>query len=367
LHCGTRAGRCHGLATGGPFASTGRGRRTVLFFTNDHGVHIIDPAAGAAGTVREVATPDQREKVLALYRDHRKTLRRERLAIPRRVPPMCGHNLWASNAPGSTLFMTVCDVSHALIGLIAQFVDARLERFGMPCGMNIVDDRYGFRPAGTEQWLKLGFLDERNVLPLSHLERQATYFMFSEPAMICQNIFLDCEAIGLGGWMHCGFLSREIFEALGCTMVAPAASPLLVNPVGFDGVFHAFCPPFYPSMDAAVDAVLTPLLREGPEAGGMRARPVAYRMPDSEHRSATVELTAEGIACTKAVCNYIYDTYGRFPGGVDALHLMWLMQVHHIDTAFYDHFFEPGAYGPTHAAHMADWHGERSAPRLSPR
>ena len=51
-----------------------------------------------------------------------------------------------------------------------------------------------------------------------------------------------------------------------------------------------------------------------------------------------------------------HDTYGRFPGGTDAMHLMWVMQVHHIDTDYYNRFFGPGAYGPVHAGHMATWH-----------
>jgi hypothetical protein len=51
-------------------------------------------------------------------------------------------------------------------------------------------------------------------------------------------------------------------------------------------------------------------------------------------------------------CNYIYDTYGRFPGAIDAMHLMWVMQAHHIDTDYYDRFFRPGAYGSTHAVHI---------------
>jgi len=71
-----------------------------------------------------------------------------------------------------------------------------------------------------------------------------------------------------------------------------------------------------------------------------------------------VTVSDEGIACTKAVCNYIHDTYGRFPGGVEAVHLMWFMQVHHLDTAFYDSWFRPDAYGPTHGVHETTWHGE---------
>jgi hypothetical protein len=38
------------------------------------------------------------------------------------------------------------------------------------------------------------------------------------------------------------------------------------------------------------------------------------------------------------------------------MHLMWVMQAHHIDTEYYGRFFGPGAYGPAHAAHMATWH-----------
>jgi hypothetical protein len=340
---------------GRTFPSTSGGRRTALFFTNDQGVHVIDPRASISER-REVASPDEREEVLALYQQHRKELRQGRLDIPRRVPPLSGHNLWDSNMPGSTLFMPVCDVTFSLIGLIAQFVDRRLERFAARDGrgMNIVDDRHGFRPAGTEKWIASGFLDEGAILPLSHLERQACYFMFSEPAMICQNMFLATEAMGIGGWMHCGFLSREVFEALGFRTIVPHGAPILAHPVGLDGVFQAYCPPYFASMNAAVDAVLTPMLRKHAASAGPVQSP--YLMSDAEHREGTVEISEEGIACTKAICNYIYETCGRFPGGVDAMHLMWFMQAHHLDTDYYDKFFRAGVYGATHAAHMATWH-----------
>jgi hypothetical protein len=180
--------------------------------------------------------------------------------------------------------------------------------------------------------------------------------MFSEPAAICQNIFLATEAIGLGGWMHCGILSREIFEALGFTIVEPQEEPELPNPVGLDRVFQAYCPPYFESMDAVVDAVLRPLLRERSTPEAADAFRVPYRISGDDHRNAAVSVSEEGIACTKAVCNYIHQTYGRFPATVDAMHLMWLMQAHHLDTDYYDRFFRPGAYGSTHAAHMSKWH-----------
>ena len=81
-----------------------------------------------------------------------------------------------------------------------------------------------------------------------------------------------------------------------------------------------------------------------------------YLMAEAQHRASTVKVSEEGIACTKAVCNYIFKTYGRFPGSTDAVHLMWLIQAHHIDRDFYDRHFRAGAYGATHASHMATWH-----------
>src|SRR6266481_9796019 len=196
-------------------------------------------------------------KILALHRERRRALATGRLRIPRQVPPLFGHNLWDSNMPGSTLFMPVCDVSQSVIALLLQLVDGEAGRFVAKHGggMHVVDDRQGFRPAGTDKWVKSGFLDPKKILPLSVLERQACYFMWSEPAAICQNIFLATEALGLGGWMHCGFLSLGVLEALRFQMVGSGLPGSFPNPLGLPGVFEAYCPPFFPTMDAAVDAV----------------------------------------------------------------------------------------------------------------
>ena len=68
------------------------------------------------------------------------------------------------------------DVSTSLISLIAQFVDPALRRYASAGGgMNIVDDRHGYRPADTKRWLKDSFLDAERTPPLSIVERQACY------------------------------------------------------------------------------------------------------------------------------------------------------------------------------------------------
>jgi hypothetical protein len=341
---------------GRTFGSTAHGRDTALFFTNDRGVYVIDPADVTASKLGEIETRDERQRVLALYRQHRKQLADGRLAIPRRVPPLFGHNMWDCNMPGTTLFMPVCDVSLTLISLILNLVDGEAGRYvrGHGGGMNIVDDRRGSRPAGTEAYLARGLIDREKVLPLSILERQACYFMFSEPAVICHNIFLATEAMGLGGWMHCGFLSLEVMQALGFRMVGAADQGACANPVGLDGVLEGFCPPYFPSMDAAVDAALARIS----QARASETQP--YVMPQSAYRDAIPRApSAAGLACTKAVCRYIHDTYGRFPGSVDTMHLMWFMQAHHLDPDYYRRFFHSGALGPTHVEHMAAWHGDR--------
>lgn len=341
---------------GRTFGSTSGGQRTGLFFTNDEGAYFIDPGASAT-KVREVAAADECLKILALHRERRRTLSTGRLPIPRRVPPLFGHNHWDSNMPGSTLFMPVCDVSQSVIALLFQLVGSDVGRFVAKHGggMYVVDDRHGNRPAGTEPWVKSGFLDRDKVLPLSLLERQACYFMWNEPAIICHNIFLATEALGLGGWMHCGFFSLGVLETLGFTMVAGEGA--LPNPVGLRGVFEGLCPPFVANMDAAVDAVAARISRKGHPDHLPPQGPTPYLMPDEQYRGAFAEVSDEGIACTKAICNYVYETYGRFPATVDTMHLMWFMQAHHLDLEFYDRYFKPDACGPTQRAHMAAWHG----------
>ena len=65
----------------------------------------------------------------------------------------------------------------------------------------------------------------------------------------------------------------------------------------------------------------------------------------------------EAIACVRAVCNYVYDTYGKFPAHTTAMHAPpTCFQAHHTETDYYDSFFE-GALSDTVANHQRLWHG----------
>jgi hypothetical protein len=42
---------------------------------------------------------------------------------------------------------------------------------------------------------------------------------------------------------------------------------------------------------------------------------------------------------------------------LQAQYVLNYLQAHHLDLEFYDQFFKSGAYLPTHAEHLARWHG----------
>ena len=62
------------------------------------------------------------------------------------------------------------------------------------------------------------------------------------------------------------------------------------------------------------------------------------------------------IECTRDICNYIYDTHGRFPAPVEAIHVpgIWL-QAHHVDERYYEEYFRNGLTD-AHRAHDNTWH-----------
>jgi hypothetical protein len=71
-------------------------------------------------------------------------------------------------------------------------------------------------------------------------------------------------------------------------------------------------------------------------------------------------------ACVARQAQYVFDTFGKFPGTVPSVFIMNYVQAHHLDLDFYDRFFRPGAYLRTHAEHMQRWHGEQEPPARQP-
>jgi hypothetical protein len=73
-------------------------------------------------------------------------------------------------------------------------------------------------------------------------------------------------------------------------------------------------------------------------------------------RSAAQVRSEEFRDCVALQAQYIYDSFGKFPGTVPSIFAITYLQAHHLDLEFYDHFYKPGAYLESHAEHRARWH-----------
>ena len=123
-------------------------------------------------------------------------------------------------------------------------------------------------------------------------------------------------------------------------------------------MLEGLCPPYVASMDAAVDRVIEE--KYGP--GGIFADPAlisrAYRnAADAEtYLKLQNRHPPEAIRYAKDICNYIYETYGRFPAHIDAFYTpgFWV-QCHHLELEYYERFFDPSLWR-NQAAHDHAWH-----------
>jgi hypothetical protein len=124
---------------------------------------------------------------------------------------------------------------------------------------------------------------------------------------------------------------------------------------GLDGVFESYCPPYYPDMGSAVQAIFDAKWGKSgiyKEEGG----PVALK--DRQSLDRLVARTPDWcLEATKAFCQYVWETYGRFPATVDPMAMNIWFQAHHLETDFYDQYYQPGAYHQAVKDHMGTWHG----------
>ena len=228
-------------------------------------------------------------------------------------------------------------------------------------GGAIYDDVNDRRIPGLDAFRNL--VDVEEPFPLTFTEQYAITEATAELATACYAGVLLLQAMGLGGWMFDGI---DRFSMLGASRNADVpglgfrydederwSTP---NPTGRQGVFEAYCPPHYRDMAAAVDAFAE--RKFGP--GGPFNRETLGAWSDSPGFRASAQVHDDDFkACVALQAQYIFDTFGKFPGTVPSVFIMNYVQAHHLDLGFYDRFFKPGAYLQTHAEHMETWHGQR--------
>ena len=337
-------------AAGRTFPSAAGFHTAELVVTDDAGLWFL-PTRDAGALVDPAAEQLTPELMVERHRHRLRQLSDRRLYLPAEEPYLEGHNTWCVNVPGSLLVIPVADIAQHLLAILCFFAQN---------GYAIYDDVNGRKIPGLEQFA--GLVDVEEPFPLTFTEQYALTEATAELASACYAGVLLLQAMGLGGWMFDGIDRFSMLGASGNPEVPGLgfrydsdqrwSTP---NPTGRPGVFEAYCPPHHPDLAAAVEAFTE--RKFGPGGPFHPDTPGAWTDSPGVRGSAQVHDQAFK-ACVALQAQYIFDTFGKFPGTVPTVFILNYLQAHHLDLEFYDHFFKPGAYLATHANHMQRWHEE---------
>src|SRR5215217_684430 len=237
--------------TGRVAASAAGIETSELIVSDDAGTFItkfrdLDPAR-----LQELQAASDLDELLRRAERHCTRLGGGRIQLPAASPHMDAHNFWNANRSGTTLFIPIVDLTQQLLEFLAiQMADGVVPW-----------DPIRNRPCGDlDRFFRSGLLDEHKQASIVDIEQSTLTTGAIELGLICQNIVLVMQAMGLGGWMFTGLNAPSVLGAFAADGIPglgfrfthdPAwTSP---NPVGLDGVFESLCPPYYADMGAAVD------------------------------------------------------------------------------------------------------------------
>ena len=341
-------------AGGRSFPSAAGFHTTELFYTDDEGAYFFPtrelPAVDAKA--------DGHHLDLDRYLEHHKNriikLCDGRLATPAAPQHMETHNEWCANVPGSTLMIPVADLAQHHILNICYLVQN---------GGCIFDDTHKQTIPGIEKFRDL--VDIENPYPMSYMDQISLTEVTVEVSTSCYAGMLMQQALGLGGWMYGGISPFSILGASGDPSVPGLGFRYdtderwpLPNVTGLDGLFEGHCPPHFPTMTEAVDAVIA---RKFAKGGPFNAESAGPYRDNAKVRGSAAAHDNQFRDCVALICQYIFDEYGKFPASIPSIFTMMYLQSHQLDTEFYDKYFEPGAYLRTHAEHRRAWSSLDSA------
>jgi hypothetical protein len=305
-------------------------------------------------------------RLTELYDEARVRIADGRVDIPRDVRYVLPLNKWSANRPGTTYFLPIAELTAFYINIVLSLLDEEFAYF-------VLDERNRFRPAGIGAFArsKGGHLtdDPRlgRVLTVGTLEALLLEFAAVEQGGIVQSLGLMTQALGLGGFAHfaahpwiweqeLGFRSTQI--PLSRVMGMGLLMRLLVRLLNRDlpiptalglerdgeALIKPFCPPYYPSMRAAVEAFVDSKYHAG--TGTFRDGDAASAWLDPEAVQAGIPAYSDKtIDAASAYCTYVFDRYGRFPAVSGPFRTVLAYQASRVDPEFYDRFYKPGAAG----------------------
>ena len=153
----------------------------------------------------------------------------------------------------------------------------------------------------------------------------------------------------------------KLMDLLRWHVPLPKYANLRANAVGLrhkgEHLIKGMCPPYYDTMREAVADVIGHKFGEGGMYRDEALFARIYKEDYGKRYLAEGEVYSDDvIACVTDICEYILKTHGRFPAHCEAIHApgVWL-QVHHVETDYYDRFFQHGL-DEAHRDHDALWH-----------
>lgn len=368
---------CYGPGGGGGIMAglvartiaSGDGLQTVsLIVTNDQATYLVRrPQELPPGEIAEFIELGKKGHFTQCYQKSRVKLKDGRTATPRDPLFNINANRWSAHAPGTTYFLPVNDTTF-------MYINGLLEIFNETTGAFVLDERNGFKPAGLARFARSrgGHLEDEprqgRVATVRQVEQFVTEFITVEQGMMLQNLGLMSQALGLGGFPN--FANHEFgwFQALGFKLQEMPASRylgagslvsfamkllkkdfLVPYPVGLERegqtLLKPFCPPYYPSMTAAVQAVSD--RKFGPN-GIFRGHPSGNAWARNEDVTKEIPpISDKAIAATIAYCEYLWARYGRFPVYLAPYRTVLGFQACHLDAEFYERFYRPEALAGT--------------------
>jgi len=341
-------------AGGRVFPSAAGFHTSMTFFTDDEGVYILENRDAPACAERDEAGALDLQAALNAVKGGVIKLSEGRMKIPPAVPYTEAHNTWVVNHPGALLVMPVGDLSqHVLLNLCYMLQN----------GLVLGDDINKRSIPGIERFKRI--VDVDNVWPLTFVDQWSMAELTVELSTSCYAGALTLQAMGLGGWMFNGLDAFSVLGASGDPAVPGLCFRYDVddrwpypNPTGLEGVMEGFCPPHYADMRAAVEALCE---RKFGPGGPFHPQTPGPWKDTRAVRSAAEPHSEEFKECVALQAQYVFDTFGKFPGTVPSIFLIMYLQAHHLDLEFYDTFFKPGAYLRTHRDHMKAWHPEEQS------
>lgn len=338
-----------GSAGGRTFPSAAGFHTSMTFFTDDEGVYVLDARDAPAFAHREDDGSLELEMILDALKDNIRKIQDNRLDMPSEVPHTEAHNTWVVNQPGTFLVIPVGDLAQHVLLMLCYMLQN---------GIVLMDDINRRPIPGIERFRNI--VDINNTWPLTFVEQTCMAELSAELSMSCYAGALMLQAMGLGGWMFDGLNPFSVLGASGDLNVRGLGFRYdsnerwpYPNPTGLEGVMEGFCPPHYPDMYAAVEAICE---RKFSPGGPFHPETPGPWKDSAKVRSSAQVHSEEFRKCVALQAQYVFDTFGKFPGTVPSIFLITYLQAHHLDLEFYDRFYKPGAYLKTHAVHMARWH-----------